>query len=159
MGAVEEDVCGLENRVVVETDARGLGPALTRLVLELGHARELADFGYTVEKPGELGVRGDAALSEDHRPLRVEPDRKEDSRELTHVVPEHLRVLGHRDGVQVHDAEIAVVVVLYGHPVLQSAKIGPEVGRAARLDTAEHPLSVLHGAYFSGRTENRCTPD
>jgi hypothetical protein len=49
---VEQYVGGHEDRVVVEPDARRLGTTFSGLVLELRHARELADLRYTVEEPG-----------------------------------------------------------------------------------------------------------
>ena len=48
-----------------------------------------------------------------------------------------LRVLVDGDGVQVHDAVDALVVVLQPDPVLEGAQVIPDVQIAGRLDTGE----------------------
>ena len=129
VGPVQQDVRGLQHGIGVEPDARSICPALARLVLELRHARELTHSGYTVEEPG--GVRRDAALAED-TDSGSRPTARKMAASSPDVVPEHLRVLGDRDGMQVHDA-VVVVLVLYGHPVLEGTQVSPQVRRAARL--------------------------
>ena len=59
---------------------------------------------------------------------------------VQNVLAEQRRVLGLRDGVQVHDAvQNRPVHVLQGHPALQSAQVVPQVRHACGLDTGEHP--------------------
>ena len=67
---VQQDVGDHEHRVVEQPDAHRLDAGLAllgALVLELGHAAQLAEGGDAVEQPGELGVGADVALHEQQR--------------------------------------------------------------------------------------------
>ena len=64
VGLVEENVGGHEGGVGKQAgvDVVGVGG---RLVLELGHAAELAEHGVAVEHPGQLRVLGHVGLDEE----------------------------------------------------------------------------------------------
>lgn len=49
-------------------------------------------------------------------------------------------ILAHGDGVHIHDAVQAVVLILQAHPVLDGAHVGAERQLAAGLDAAENSL-------------------
>ena len=106
VGVVEEDVGGHQGGVGEQAAGDELGPA--RLVLELGHALQLADRGGALHQPGQLGVLGDVALHEQRADVGVEPDGEEQLRQPQRRGPQLGRVLGHREGVQVDDAVDAV---------------------------------------------------
>src|SRR5215204_5101120 len=133
--------------VVEETRTRRFDPTLPRLVLELRHARELPKARHTVEQPAKLRMPADLALAEDHTPLRVEARGEVYGRYLPDLLPQYIRVLRHRDRVQVHDAEVVVVFVLHRHPVLERPHIVAHMQVAARLYPAEYSLFALHERY------------
>ena len=84
VGLVEQDVGGLEHRV--EEDPGGDELALARrLVLELGHAVQVAVGGHSAEQPGELGVLVHVGLAEQDATLGVEPGGHEDRGGVEHV--------------------------------------------------------------------------
>ena len=80
------------------------------LVLELGHAPELAHVGERVEDPGELGVLRHVRLHEDDRPLGVDAAGDVGGWPRRSCCAELGGLLSHRDGVQVDDAEVVVVL-------------------------------------------------
>ena len=80
LGVVQHDVGHHEHGVVEEPDAQRLDPVvalLRELVLELGHAAQLAERRHAVEQPGELGVGAHVTLHEQQRPVAAEPGRGE----------------------------------------------------------------------------------
>ena len=77
-------------------------------------------------------------LNEQRGPVGVDAYGEEDRRQL-HRPSAHLgRLLGDRDGVHVHQAEVALVRVLSGRPVPQGPDVVAELDLAARLDPGEH---------------------
>ncbi len=54
--------------------------------------------------------------------------------------------------MQVHDAEVVLVLLLYPDPILQRPQVVPHVKVATRLYAAEYSLPVLHRAYSNERT-------
>ena len=137
---VEQDVGGLQDRVGEEADARGALAALGRLVLELRHPARLAEAGEALQHPRRLRVRGHLALHEDRRPLGVDAGREELGDGDEGALAQQLRVVGHRDRVQVRDEEERIEVVLQGHPLLERAQEVAEVERVGGgLDAGEHP--------------------
>ena len=137
---VEQDVGRLEDRVGEQADARGPLPRLRRLVLELGHPPGLAEAGQALQHPRELGVRGDLALHEDRRPLRVDAHRQQLRRGPQGAFAQHLGVVLDGDRVQVRDEEERLVVALQVDPLPQRAQVVAEVeGVGRRLDARQHP--------------------
>ncbi len=72
VGVVHEDVGRHQRRVGEQAAGDELGPV--RLVLELGHAAELAEGHRALHDPGQLGVLVDVALHEQRAPVGVEAD-------------------------------------------------------------------------------------
>ena len=143
VGAVEQDVGGHEHRVVEQPHADALALAAARLVLELRHAPQLAHVGDGVEQPHELGVLRHVRLHDDDGALGVDAGREEHVGQLDRVAAQHGALLAHGDGVQVDDAEDAVVGLLHGDEVADRAQVVAEVQRAARLDAGEDARAAL----------------
>src|SRR5215210_4758233 len=89
-------------------------------------------------------MSADPALAEDHTPLGIQARCEVDGSHLPDLLPEHLGVLGHRDRMQIDDAEVVLVLVLHRDPVLECPHIITNVQVAARLNTTEYSLSNLH---------------
>src|SRR5918993_2929080 len=92
----------------------------------------------------------DLALAEDHTPLGIQARGEVYGRHLPDLLPQHLRILRHRDRVQVNDAEVVLVFVLHRDPVLERPQIVAHVQVAARLYPAEYSLFALHERYSNG---------
>ena len=130
VGVVDEDVGGLQHGIGEEPD---VGPgALGGLVLELRHPAGLAEAGEAREHPRQLGVLGDVALDEEHRPCRVDTAGDELGGRQTGALPQHGRV--GRDGqrVQVGDEVEGVVRLLQPDPLHEGTDVVAEVQRVAR---------------------------
>ena len=104
VGAVGEHVGGLQHRVEEERRRDELALALAGLLLELGHAVEVAVGGDRGEQPGELGVLADVGLAEEDAALGVEPGGEQDRGRVVEALAQLGRVVGDRDRVQVDDA-------------------------------------------------------
>ena len=139
LGLVEQDVRRLQHRIGEQADARAIGFLPLRLVLELRHARGLAEAGDAAEDPGELRVLGDVALDEQGAAPRLEA-RGEELRDREARAPAQLRgVLVHRDGVQIDHTVERVVVALQRDPLAHRAEIVAEVKRiSGRLDARQY---------------------
>ena len=122
---VEQYIRRHEGGVGEETAVDVVG-VLGALVLELGHAGELAEHGVAVEHPAELGVRGHMALHKERDLMRVQA-AGDVLRELLHgAAAQVCGHLAHGYGVHVHDAVIGVVVVDHIHPVADGTHVGAE---------------------------------
>ena len=112
---------------------------LGRLVLELGHPRQLAEADGALHHPRQLGVLGDVALHEHRRHVGVETDGEEHRRQLHGALADDAGLVGHREGVEVDDAVEGVVLVLAADPLPQRPQVVAEVdvtgGLHARQDT------------------------
>ena len=130
---IEQDVGRHQHRIVEEADRRVLA-VLARLLLELGHAVEPAHARHAIERPGELGVLGDAALVEDRVDLGIDAAGEESRRHLARGVGELRRFVrqGHR--VQIDDAIDAGTGRLKRHEALDRAEVVAEVEIAGRLN-------------------------
>src|SRR5436190_1814167 len=115
-GAIQQHVGRLEHRVVEQPG----GDALLALclVLELRLALELTERRHRVEQPVELAVLRDVRLHEHDRPLGVEADGEQPDRHFDGPLGEARHLVRLRDGVQIDDAEQAVVLLLQRNPVL-----------------------------------------
>ena len=138
---VEEDVGRHETRVGEEPDPDRLLPLA--LVLELGHAPELAHGGGALEQPGEPGVLGDVALNEEGAAVRIQPDGEQVERRIERVGPDVHRVDVRGQRMEVDDAVEGVVALLEGHPVPEGPEVVPQGEIAGGRDTGEDPV---HGA-------------
>ncbi len=89
------------------------------------------------QQPSRLGVRGDVALDEDGRAIRIEPRREQHRGYVERAVPKRRRIVRHRDRVQVDDAEEGFALLLRGCVLAEAAAEVADVGIACRLDAAE----------------------
>ncbi len=142
---VEEDVAGHQDRVGEEAGDEELLPLA--LLLELRHPAEVAVARHRREQPGGLGVRGDVALREHRRALRVEARGEEQRRQVERALSQVGRVEVDRDRVQVDDAEECGAHLpgraLLGRRVLaEAAGVVAEVLRTGGLDAGEDPQGV-----------------
>ena len=133
---IGQDVGRHQVRIDVEPD-RGVLAILARLFLELGHAVQPAKASHAVEDPGELGVGRHLALVEDDMLAGIDAGRQERRRHLAGLGAQLGRVLPHRDRMQVHDAEDAVMVALQAHPVADGAQVIAQMQIAGRLNAGE----------------------
>ena len=145
LGVVEEDVGDHQHRVVEQPDAHEL--LALGLLLELGHAPQLAERGRAVEHPGELGVRPHVALDEQQAAVRGEARGHQPEREPAGRLGELLRLVRRRHRVQVDDAEDRVVVLggrgtgkgLVVDPAADRAEVVAELHLTGGFDPREHP--------------------
>ena len=145
-GVVGENVGGHQHRVVEQADAHRL--LALRLLLELGHAAQLAEGGDAVEQPGELGVLVDVALHEEGAALGSSPAASS-SIACDGSLRRRWRVPRQGEAVEVDDAVQRLVggerVLLRGHPVLHRVEIVPQMDLARGLDAREQAQGG-HGA-------------
>lgn len=89
-------------------------------------------------------------LVEDGGPLRVEPDGHEGRKHLCLFLLQNVRVLGHRDGVEVDDAKEEPgprgCRVLHLLPLSQGPKVVANVRHTSGLDSREDDRVVGQGA-------------
>jgi hypothetical protein len=139
--AIQQDVRGLEHRIVEQPDVDVLGLVLA-LVLELRHPRQLAEPGHRVEHPAELGVLGHHRLHEHDRALRIDAEREQLDHHLEDASRHRLRVVRvRRDRVVIDDAvHLAVfrVLVLQRHPVANCTQVIAQMKLTGGLDPREH---------------------
>ena len=103
VGLVEQDVARHQDRVGEEPGRDEL--LALALVLELRHPAELPVARDRREEPRRLRVRRHVALREHRRPLRVEPGREEQRRQVERPLAQVGRVVVDGDRVEVDDAE------------------------------------------------------
>jgi len=72
-------------------------------------------------------VLGYLRLEVEERAIRVDANGNEHLRRPDPIALELLRVIGSRDGMEIHDAVDGVVVVLEPNPVLERAEVVPQV--------------------------------
>src|ERR671924_263856 len=151
VGLVEQDVAGHQHGVVEEPGGDEL--LLLRALLELGHPAQLAEARDRAEQPSRLGVRGDVALREDGRALRVEPGGEEERGDREGRLAEDVRLERRRDRVQVDDAEEGVALLLGRDVLAETAAVVAERLVAGRPDAGEDPHRPRHSSSFHTRTK------
>ena len=132
---VEEDVARHQDRVGEQAGGDEL--LAGRLVLELGHAPQLAVAGHGAQQPGRLGVGADVALDEDGRAVGVDPDREEHGRQVERLLAEVARVVADGDRVQVDDAEERLALLLGRRILAEAAAVVAERLFARGSDAGE----------------------
>ncbi len=133
---VGEHVGGHQHRV--EEERRRDEFLLRRLVLELGHAVEIAVRGDRREQPGQLAVLAHVGLAEEDAALRVEAGGEQDRGRVVEPLAQLGRVVGDRDRVQVDDAEDRRVAAILALDVLPDRPdVVAEVLAAGGLDARE----------------------
>jgi len=141
--AKREDVGALADRIEREAEAVVI---LELLVGELGAQRRVAHHAVERqqhrEQRGQLGDRGDLALHDERRALGVDAGRDPVARDLERVAPDLVGAIdARRQRVHVRDQEVAVVVRLQAHAVLERADPVPEVQSARGLVTGQDARS------------------
>ena len=96
LGVVEQDVGRLQRRV--REQAAGDELALGRLVLELRHARQLAEAHRALHDPRQLAVLGHVALHEHRGHVGVEADGEQHRRQLDRALADDAGLLRRRSG-------------------------------------------------------------
>ena len=141
---VEQDVRGHEAGVGEEAAVDVVG-VLGGLVLELGHAGELAEHGVAVEDPAQLRVLVDMGLDKQGAFLRIQAAGNILGQLLQGAAAQGGGVLAHGDGVHVRHEIVAVELLRPGGPVLDGPQVGAQGEIAAGLDAGEHDFFVTHG--------------
>lgn len=89
------------------------------------------------------------ALVEDQTPLRIQPHRQHRGQHRAAAAPQRVRLLRHRDGVQVDDRVQQLGAghcgVLQRHPAFERAEIVAEVRDAGGLDAGEDDSRLAAG--------------
>jgi hypothetical protein len=146
LGPVGEHVGRLQHRVEEQAGGRQLALA-EGLVAELVHAVELAHRGHRREQPAQLGVLLDVALAEEDAAVGVEAGRDQDRGRVVDALAQLGRVVGHRDGVQVHDAVDRRVAALLSRDVLRD---GADVVAKVLCARGLNPREDAHVARAAG---------
>ena len=143
---VEQDVrrhqAGIGKQAAIDV-VRILG----RLVLELGHAAELAEHGIALQHPAQFCVLVYMALDEQGVLLGVKAAGDVLGQLLQGAAAQICGVLPNGNGVQIcHEVEAIVVVCPLG-PVLHSAQVAAQGQVSGGLDAGEHSFLLLY--YFT----------
>ena len=132
---IQQDIRRHQSRIGKQARVDVVG-VLGGLILELGHAAQLAKHGVAVQHPAKLGVGGNVGLNEQHVFLRVQT-AGDIGRQLDQGVPPQLRRdLPHSDGVHVGHHIVAVILIRQRRPVSDGAQIGTQRQVAGGLDAA-----------------------
>ena len=140
-GLVEQDIGGHQDGVLQQAVADGFLLGGLRFVLR--HALQPAHGRDAGEHPGQLGVRRDGRLHHDGAILGIDAGGQIERGDLGDFGAQFGGVLVGGDGVQVHDAENALVIVLNAHPVLERAEVISDVKISGGLHAGED--SCFHG--------------
>ena len=132
---VEEDVRRHQRGVGEEPGGHAV--AVLGLLLELGHAAQLAEGDGALDEPRQLGVLVDVALDEERADVGIEAHRHERPEQLQGQRPELGGIVAHGERVQVDHAVQRVELVLVGDPVTEGAHVVAERHRAGRFDPRE----------------------
>src|SRR3989442_8601208 len=127
---------------------RGTARKAVPFVLDLSWACGPAGGGAGGKKQVQLAVCGQVGWNKHDATLGLESRRKQADRHVERALPQRRRVVGLGDGVQVHDAEQALVLVLQPHPVLHGTEIIADVQLARGLNAGE---DARHGLTSYGR--------
>src|SRR6185436_4524547 len=106
-------------------------------VLVLRHAVQPPDRRDAVDDPARLGVGADVALHEERALPGIETGRQEHRGQGARLLSQKRGILGDGERVQVHDAEVVLLLRLPGRPALNRPQVVPEMHVAGGLDAAE----------------------
>ena len=140
VGVVDEDIRRHQHRVGEQTAVHIVG-MLGGLVLELGHAGQLAKLGVAAQHPGKLGVGGHMALHKQHMLFGVDAHRQQQRGHLPRLAAQVGRDLPHRQRVKVRHHIQAVIILLQQRPVAHRADVVAQRGRAGGLDARQNALA------------------
>src|SRR5581483_4134301 len=137
VGVIQENVGGLQNRVVQDAGEDVLLPRGLVLVLRLPF--ELADRGDRVEYPRQLGMFRHRRLHEQDGGVRIDAGGEQADRQIPRPDTKIRRIIRNGDRVIVDDTEDRLVATLHLHPVPYGAEVIPDVELTGWLDPAEDP--------------------
>jgi hypothetical protein len=113
---------------------------LLLLVLVGGDAFEPGERGEHAEEGVQLGVLGNVGLDEDGRALGIKAGGEEVEGDFADVLAEGLGVgVVGRQGVEVSDEKVAVVVILQANPVIERAHVVAEMQASGWAHAREDP--------------------
>ena len=108
------------------------------LVLVLGHALQFAHVGVAVQDPAKLGMAADVALAVDDVLLGIQAAGHVGGGNLQAALAQLSGILADGDGVHIHHAVDAVVLILQKGKVPQRADIVAQRQGAGGLNAGEH---------------------
>jgi len=145
---VEHNVGCLENRIDVQSqrdvfEQSGLLPELRQL-------SQTRHGGHRAEDPVELGVLSDGGLDEEGALAGIDAAGEQCGGHGEDVLAQKRRIVGHGDGVKIHDTDGYVVAgILQLHPLADGAQVVAQMQRSCGLDATEdlpRPAAVLLGS-------------
>ena len=146
-GLVQQDVRGHQDRIGKQAGVDVVG-VLGGLVLELGHPVQFAHVGETVQDPGQFRVGADMALAVQKGLFGVDSAGQVQRGKLQAAPAELRRILADGDGVLIHHAVDAVVLILERGEAGKGADIVAQGQGAAGLDAGENDLFFVLGFHL-----------
>ena len=147
IGLIEQNIRRHQHGVIKQARV-DVVRVLGALVLVLGHAGKLAHIGEAVQDPGQLCVAADMALAVDDVFLGIQTTGDVGGGHFQTAAAQLGGILPHGDGVHVHHAVDAVVVVLQKGEVPQRADVVADGQGAGRLDAGEDRFLDFRGVGF-----------
>ena len=106
-------------------------------------AVQLTHIGKAVQDPGQFRVGADMALAVKDRLLRVQAAGQIQRRQFQAAAAEIRRVLPHGDGVLIHDAVDAVILILQLRKAAERADIVAQGQHTAGLDPGKNHRALF----------------
>jgi myo-inositol-1(or 4)-monophosphatase len=135
LGTIQQNVRRLQYRVIQQT--RGNTFLSACLFLELSLPLQLAQWSERVEYPRQLGMFLHPRLYEQRAFRGIESSCQQRQSHVGGSCAQISRLVRHRDGVIVYDAEERLVFVLQINPVFDGSEVVSDVQRAGGLNAAE----------------------
>ena len=154
VGLVQQDIGGHQGGVSKQAAVDVLS-VLGGLILELGHAAQLAEHGVAVQDPAQLRVLVDVALDEQGVLLGVQAAGDILGQLFQGPAAQVGRGLADGDGVHIRHEVETVIIIRTGAPVLDGAQVVAQVQIAGGLDAGEHPL--FHNRSFLNNFTHICS--
>ena len=148
-GCVEQQDIGSHQHGVGEETRVDVIGMLGGLVLELGHAVELAHIGEAVQDPCQLRMAGNMALAVDDVLFGIQTGGDIDGGQIKAALAQRSGILTNGDGMHIHHTVEALVFVLRETvEVAQRADIVADGQRTGRLNAGINNLFRLGGRGF-----------
>ena len=143
---INQDIRRHQHRVGEQAAVDVVG-VLGALVLELGHAGQLAELGVAGQHPGKFCMRRDMALHEQNVLLRVDAHGQQQGGQLTGAAAQVCGHLAHGQAVQVGHHVQAVVIGLQEGPVAHRADVVAQGRRAGGLNARKNAFTFFFCHY------------
>ena len=111
VGLIQQNIRGHEHGIGIQAGVDVVG-MLGALVLELGHAVQLTHIGKAVQDPSQLRVAAHMALAINQALLRVQAAGQVNGHQLLAAAAQGGGVLPDGNGMHVHHAVDAIVIIL-----------------------------------------------